>query len=926
MQYKPDWSVGFWSYPFGVQNAKDSSMGLPKASVRSAKIQGPLEGLARAVALGKLTPSQARVTLTNWQSGGDISYPPAYGLCTPSQLQDGLGKVILEVLGPEVKMDVAVRRLRASIVESILGPEGSLGKLSELVSQGKMTSDYAASILDAFFEGKPVSFRSGRVTKAEKIPVGFYDARKSIMDHCGYLKAPLPSKSDTETTKSSVKNPEMIGTFVSDGTGEPGMAAFSPTDASKIQAQAYKSWISEIHRKISLPGISLAQVESLLGQLPSVAGGERPSYEEVRRFLRWAIGHSIDHTFLTSVLGILMGEGTITNEQIERLDREVQDFRGTPIGTWLHVAVVQSHPAKKAFTVGDDNKVTATTLTAKNIEDAKQNGTQVVETPGELAEVWLRGSRGGEETLIAMLANLLSAKAINQSWAEEALSTYHSLKRDRDKAETDLKVLSNSLAGKVPSGKEAIRACTAQELDLLLGYVTESVVNPAFILRTHDFMRQMALPEGSRVTPEVMNLTNVPGAEKEFIKSYKIVTSFYPSIEFPKPEVAYANLMAEQRSVAKGEGFNLNHYRRILAGLFAEGAITHSDLLTQWASVCQWGVSGYHFSPGTDRNRVSFDHALEIMDNLAPGGHVFEKADTAWATLLGMRARRDASGYHESSEARVRKLFAELVAQGEWSETYASLVASNWKTMSKEIGALGNSIFGDVEDQDSNVSGRKEPENTANGNSKEKAKKMSKKEIALGTVKSDLREIALRTGVKRTRAALTAKVTDFWTSRTVTRIAGESDADYAARAAKSREGVSAFLLSDAGQNALAYLVGMAWPMLEDQIEDEKVREYGGMVAREIRVQGGTDLLDGFLVEVALPLLGLLTEEAKQFGRSVLAPAMEAHTPKVRVDHAADTAANDIRDREIADLKRKLEALEANATPPVAPQVRNAFGG
>ena len=185
------------------------------------------------------------------------------------------------------------------------------------------------------------------------------------------------------------------------------------------------------------------------------------------------------------------------------------------------------------------------------------------------------------------------------------------------------------------------------------------------------------------------------------------------------------------------------------------------------------------------------------------------------------------------------------------------------------------------------------------------------KEKALSTVKDDLKEIALRTGVKRTRALLASKVAEFWAKKAVQRKAGESDSEFYARAEQSREGFSAFLLSDAGQSVLAYMVGFAWPMLENQIPDPKVREYGAMVAREIRIQGGTDLLDGFLTEVAFPLLNVLKEEALGFGNQATNAITEIATnatPQVRVV--------DDRDKKIAELEAALAKTKDHA-PEVA---------
>lgn len=197
--------------------------------------------------------------------------------------------------------------------------------------------------------------------------------------------------------------------------------------------------------------------------------------------------------------------------------------------------------------------------------------------------------------------------------------------------------------------------------------------------------------------------------------------------------------------------------------------------------------------------------------------------------------------------------------------------------------------------------------------------KMSKSQIAKQTVMSDMKEIALRTGVKRTRKLLAEKVAEFWAKRSVTRVAGESDAEYMLRAERSREGIAQFLLSEAGQGALAYMVGFAWPMLEDQIPDETVREYGTLVAREIRIQGGTDLLDGFIEEVVLPLGAVLKDEAVRFTTGAMGAGAAIQT---RVDTAAINAENTnaalAAEDEIRSLKEKLRNLEAGSNSPSNP--------
>lgn len=175
-------------------------------------------------------------------------------------------------------------------------------------------------------------------------------------------------------------------------------------------------------------------------------------------------------------------------------------------------------------------------------------------------------------------------------------------------------------------------------------------------------------------------------------------------------------------------------------------------------------------------------------------------------------------------------------------------------------------------------------------------------QILVKTLKEDGKTIALRTGVKHTREQLTALVTNFINSKSIRRFEGESDEAYTARAEAQRSGVSAFLLSDVGQQLITYLLGLSWPVLESNIEDGKVRKYGGMVAREIRAQSGSDLLDGFLEEVVFPLLAVITSEAKNFGKMVLAPAK-----RVRVSGLNESPAD-----EKARLMERLAELERDA--------------
>ena len=107
------------------------------------------------------------------------------------------------------------------------------------------------------------------------------------------------------------------------------------------------------------------------------------------------------------------------------------------------------------------------------------------------------------------------------------------------------------------------------------------------------------------------------------------------------------------------------------------------------------------------------------------------------------------------------------------------------------------------------------------------------------TVRSDVREIALRTGVKHARKALTEAVLKYLSQRF-------NGADMGT--------LTTVLTSDVGVSTLTYMAGALWPMIEDSIGDPQVRSLGAEISRELRVQGGVDILDGFLKEAFLPFV------------------------------------------------------------------------
>lgn len=157
-------------------------------------------------------------------------------------------------------------------------------------------------------------------------------------------------------------------------------------------------------------------------------------------------------------------------------------------------------------------------------------------------------------------------------------------------------------------------------------------------------------------------------------------------------------------------------------------------------------------------------------------------------------------------------------------------------------------------------------------------------DIAKATIKDDLKEIALRGGVKRIRTVLGDRLSAFWTAQQVTRRPGESDRSYNLRVQEHQQGVQGFLTTEAGQGLMAYIVGMVWTVASEYVEDDTIREYGDVVAREIRVQGGTDVLDAVLTDVVFPMVTVLKDETSKFK----AQAVEATKSPTRVETAPKT--------------------------------------
>lgn len=151
----------------------------------------------------------------------------------------------------------------------------------------------------------------------------------------------------------------------------------------------------------------------------------------------------------------------------------------------------------------------------------------------------------------------------------------------------------------------------------------------------------------------------------------------------------------------------------------------------------------------------------------------------------------------------------------------------------------------------------------------------------LGVIKDDITTSALRVGVKRTRTAVTGLVSKFVNRISVERLEGESDEDYNLRAEGMRSGVTGFLLGDAGQSVISYMVGLSWAVAGNP--ESGIAKYADPIAQEMRAQGGSELLDGFLESVVFPFVNHMTERATKQPR-----VRVAHVPEATTETAKET--------------------------------------
>lgn len=151
----------------------------------------------------------------------------------------------------------------------------------------------------------------------------------------------------------------------------------------------------------------------------------------------------------------------------------------------------------------------------------------------------------------------------------------------------------------------------------------------------------------------------------------------------------------------------------------------------------------------------------------------------------------------------------------------------------------------------------------------------TKGEIAIETIKSDAREIALRTGVRRVRAAIAEKFSAWWSRQNHPRTAGETEDAYGQRLEAGRTQAQAFLGTDMGEASLAMLAGFVWTVVGEDVSNEQVRMFGDAVAREMRVSAGTDILDAVVTEVLRPTMAEIQAILPPTGVRVQAATVQA---------------------------------------------------
>lgn len=365
---------------------------------------------------------------------------------------------------------------------------------------------------------------------------------------------------------------------------------------------------------------------------------------------------------------------------------------------------------------------------------------------------------------------------------------------------------------------------------------------------------------------------------------------------------------------------HFQHYTPLAFVRLLTGAVTAGSVTKEWAVK----AATFHRSLKKDNARLVNEIVRES------GGSVFDEddemddeeeeedldndegqyedgeegeEDLTDAERLEELVEEEAAGLFQSNRKEAALHVAERVELGAYDLMTAHRIMDRMKEMRESVDLTAKVLLeGGAEESAGRKSPAKDKENT------KMEKTMSPGSMALEMFTQDAKDVALRTGVQQVRTLLTTKLVEFWAKRATTRQAGETDEAFHARAMASQEGMMAFLNSEAGKAILAYLVGFSWPFLEGHITNPDVRAYGALIAKEVRVSAGAEVINGFFAEVIMPLMGVMSDEAKKFADAGTMAALTAPMGGIRVDAAP--AVSD-KDAEIAALKAQLKAAQAN---------------
>ena len=681
--------------------------------------------------------------------------------------------------------------------------------------------------------------------------------------------------------------------------GKAAKSAFGKVRATEEENREWLKTVSiSIMRDLNIYGADILAkgqqevtrvLAEILTQIPGLETRRTIRFEEFRRFIRWAIGHQADSEVMTSVIYNLHEAGVLQRQTINEAGN-VEDIKNTPAGIWLR----EFGEDLPKVAMLDENGVTQMGTMADARAQMETSHIVRLKSPEKLAELY-QGKSGDE--LMRFATQAVSSGSMTADFAAAAVSLHAVgdkmrqasmdaareaiLNRATPEAKARLEARSPKAAAGIASGvsqvaaaKEPKRATKAEIEDLLVVATRATVrtINGQSVdyeklakdLKRWHHARALGADMEAH---EIENLGPLELSKKEKRTKQAIFESHCQTlldhIEGQHPENG-------TRFPSPGKLYELTESLETerLRDLFGDDAMDSKNAPKSEAKD-DAHVKTWAKAIGGDEDGETDQPALNVaLGNYR--GMTMEAAELEVATeILQGKLTRDMGKRILRQHARVGELLAEIKAD-----------------LSPEKRN---------EDHDANQ-GKREG-------------KRSMKQKALDTIKDDAKEIALRTGVKRTRALIATKIAEFWAKRSVTRTHGESEESFQARVNAQRGAVSSFLSSEAGQDALSYAIGFAWPMVEDQFQDPVVREYGAKIAREIRIQGGTNLLDGFLTEVIFPLAGVLTEEAKNFGNIMTggAPATQAiEGTNIRVD---TTPHDKEQDAEIQALKAQLARLE-----------------